>query len=598
MFGWMGTILRVNLRTGKITKEKLDEKMARDYIGARGLASRILYDELPPGTEPFDPANLLIFAAGPLTGTAATSASRYNVVTKSPLTGAIAASNSGGYLPAEIKYAGYDQIIVEGKSEEPVYLWVHNDRVEIRSAKAMWGKGVRETDALIREETDDEAKIISIGLAGEKLVRFAGVINDRERAAGRSGVGAVMGSKNLKAVAVRGTQGIKIKDGAAFREAVLRNMNKIKSGPVTGEGLPSYGTAILVNVINSHGILPTNNFQLGEFHGAEAISGETLARDLLVRNRGCLACPIGCGRVTEINWEGERERGEGPEYESIWALGAACGISDLELITKVNYLCNEYGMDPITLGTTVACAIELFAEGVLTVEETGVPLNFGDGQALLEMTRKTALREGFGDMLAEGSARLAEKYGRPELSMSSKKQEYPAYDPRGAQGIGLGYATSNRGGCHVRGYTIGAEIVAAAVDPLTSAGKAKLLIDVQDFTCVVDSVGMCLFTTFSLGPDDVLPLLNAATGAGYTDESLLQAGERIWNLERLFNLREGLSRQDDSLAPRLLQEALSTGPAKGHVVELERMLDEYYQLRGWDSEGRPSSEKLQALGLE
>ena len=598
MFGWMGTILRVNLSTGKITKEKLDEKMARDYIGARGLASRILYDELPPGTEPFDPANLLIFAAGPLTGTAATSASRYNVVTKSPLTGAIAASNSGGYLPAEIKYAGYDLIIVEGKSEEPVYLWVHNDRVEIRSAKAMWGKGVRETDALIREETDDEAKIISIGLAGEKLVRFAGVINDRERAAGRSGVGAVMGSKNLKAVAVRGTQGIKIKDGAAFREAVLRNMNKIKSGPVTGEGLPSYGTAILVNVINSHGILPTNNFQLGEFHGAEAISGETLARDLLVRNRGCLACPIGCGRVTEINWEGERERGEGPEYESIWALGAACGISDLELITKVNYLCNEYGMDPITLGTTVACAIELFAEGVLTVEETGVPLNFGDGQALLEMTRKTALREGFGDMLAEGSARLAEKYGRPELSMSSKKQEYPAYDPRGAQGIGLGYATSNRGGCHVRGYTIGAEIVAAAVDPLTSAGKAKLLIDVQDFTCVVDSVGMCLFTTFSLGPDDVLPLLNAATGAGYTDESLLQAGERIWNLERLFNLREGLSRQDDSLAPRLLQEALSTGPAKGHVVELERMLDEYYQHRGWDSEGRPSSEKLQALGLE
>ncbi len=598
MFGWMGTILRVNLSTGKITKEKLDEKMARDYIGARGLASRILYDELPPGTEPFDPANLLIFAAGPLTGTAATSASRYPVVTKSPLTGAIAASNSGGYLPAEIKYAGYDLIIVEGKSEEPVYLWVHNDRVEIRSAKAMWGKGVRETDALIREETDDEAKIISIGLAGEKLVRFAGVINDRERAAGRSGVGAVMGSKNLKAVAVRGTQGIKIKDGAAFREAVLRNMNKIKSGPVTGEGLPSYGTAILVNVINSHGIFPTNNFQLGEFHGAEAISGETLARDLLVRNRGCLACPIGCGRVTEINWEGERERGEGPEYESIWALGAACGISDLELITKVNYLCNEYGMDPITLGTTVACAIELFAEGVLTVEETGVPLNFGDGQALLEMTRKTALREGFGDMLAEGSARLAEKYGRPELSMSSKKQEYPAYDPRGAQGIGLGYATSNRGGCHVRGYTIGAEIVAAAVDPLTSAGKAKLLIDVQDFTCVVDSVGMCLFTTFSLGPDDVLPLLNAATGAGYTDESLLQAGERIWNLERLFNLREGLSRQDDSLAPRLLQEALSTGPAKGHVVELERMLDEYYQLRGWDSEGRPSSEKLQALGLE
>ncbi|NLN15831.1 MAG: aldehyde ferredoxin oxidoreductase family protein [Firmicutes bacterium] len=597
MYGWMGTILRVNLSTGAITKEKLDENLARDYIGARGLASKTLYDELPPRTDPFDPANLLIFAAGPLTGTAATSASRYNVVTKSPLTGAIAASNSGGYLPAEIRYAGYDMIIVEGRSEEPVYLWIKDDQVEIRSAKAMWGKGTRETDALIRDETDDEAKIISIGIAGEKLVRFAGVINDRERAAGRSGVGAVMGSKNLKAVAVRGTGGIKIKDGAAFREAVLRNLAKIKSGPVTGEGLPTYGTAILVNVINSHGILPTNNFQLGEFAGAEAISGETLTRDLLVRNRGCLACPIGCGRVTEINWEGNRERGEGPEYESIWALGAACGISDLELITKVNFLCNEYGMDPITLGATVACAMELFAEGVLTVEETGMPLHFGDGQGLLELTRKTAMREGFGDVLAEGSARLAEKYGRPELSMSSKKQEYPAYDPRGSQGIGLGYATSNRGGCHVRGYTIGAEIVAAAVDPLTSAGKAKLLIDVQDFTCVVDSVGMCLFTTFSLGVDDVLPLLNAATGVDYTTESLLQAGERIWNLERLFNLREGLGREDDSLAPRLLQEPLPAGPAKGNVVELESMLNEYYQLRGWDNEGRPTGEKLQALGL-
>ncbi|MGI6034987.1 MAG: aldehyde ferredoxin oxidoreductase family protein [Limnochordia bacterium] len=597
MFGWMGTILRVNLSTGTITREKLDGKIARDYIGARGLASKILYDELPSGTDPLDPANLLIFAAGPLTGTAATSASRYNVVTKSPLTGAIAASNSGGYLPAEIRYAGYDMIIIEGKSEEPVYLWVHNDQVKIRSARAMWGKGTGETEALIREETDDEAKIISIGLAGEKLVRFAGVVNDRERAAGRSGVGAVMGSKNLKAIAVRGTGGIRIKDVAAFRDAVLDNLAKIKSGAVTGEGLPTYGTAVLVNVINSHGILPTNNFQRGEFHGAEAISGETLARELLIRNRACLACPIGCGRVTEINWEGDEERGEGPEYETIWALGAACGISDLELITKINYLCNEYGLDPITLGSTLACAMELFADGALTVEETGMPLNFGDGQCLLEMTRKTALREGFGDVLAEGSARLAEKYGRPELSMTSKKQEYPAYDPRGSQGIGLGYATSNRGGCHVRGYTIAAEIVGAAVDPLTSEGKAQLLIDFQDFTCVVDSVGMCLFTTFSLGLDDILPLLKAATGVDYTSESLLQAGERIWNLERLFNLREGLGRQDDSLAPRLLQEPLSAGPAKGNVVELESMLDEYYELRGWDGEGRPSSEKLQALGL-
>ncbi|MCG0278024.1 MAG: aldehyde ferredoxin oxidoreductase family protein [Thermanaeromonas sp.] len=599
MYGWVGRLLRVNLTTGECRVEKLDPVMARDYIGARGLASKILYNEVDPQVDPLSPENKLIFMTGPLTGTSAISGSRYNVVTKSPLTGTIAASNSGGYFAGELKYAGYDGIIFEGKASEPVYLYIENDRVEIRPAGHVWGKTTHETEDILKSEAPAGAKVACIGPAGEKLVRFACVVNDKNRAAGRSGVGAVMGSKNLKAVVVRGTGGIKIADPEGFRQAVKAALEKIKNNPVTHGGLPDYGTAVLVNVINAHGAFPTRNFQTGVFPGAEKISGETLAATYLVRKKGCLACPIACGRATLVPEGPYAGHGEGPEYEAIWAMGADCGVDDLAAITKANYYANELGYDPITFGATLACAMELYEKGYLPAQDTELELEFGNARTLVEAARKVGYREGIGDLLAEGSYRLAERYGHPELSMSTKKQEYPAYDPRAIQGIGLNYATTNRGGCHVRGYTIASEVLGIPVqtDPLVTEGKAGLVKTFQDLTALVDSTGICLFVTFALGASDVVSMLAPATGIPYTEEAGMLAGERIFNLERLFNLAAGLTRADDTLAPRILQEPLPEGPAKGRVNRLDEMLDEYYRVRGWDEEGRPTEATKQRLGI-
>ncbi|MDI7247900.1 MAG: aldehyde ferredoxin oxidoreductase family protein [Bacillota bacterium] len=599
MYGWTGKILRVNLSARSVSVEDLCPEIAEKYLGARGLGTKILYDELEPGVDPLGPDNKIIFATGPLTGTAATSAGRYNVVTKSPLTGFIAASNSGGYFPAEMKYAGFDAIIVEGVAEEPVYIWVHNGKAEIRSAKHVWGKNTAETTDILVSETDPDAKVACIGPAGEKLVLFACVVNDKGRAAGRSGVGAVMGSKNLKAIVVRGTGDVKVADPAKFREAVLAAFKKIKEAPVTSQGLPTYGTAVLVNVINQHGAFPTRNFQTGVFEGAEKISGETLAATLLVRKRACFGCPIACGRPSVVKSGKYKGEGEGPEYETIWALGATCGVDNLEAVTKANYLCNELGLDPITMGSTIACAMELYEKGYLPKNATDIPLVFGDADAVVEATRRTGYREGIGDLLAKGSYRLAAEFGHPELSMSAKKQEYPAYDPRGVKGIGLNYATSNRGGCHVRGYTISPEIlgVPEKIDPLSKDGKAAWVKAFQDVTALVDSVGMCLFTTFALGASDVVSMLEPATGMPFSTEKATLAGERIWNLERLFNLREGLTKEDDTLAPRLLNEPMPEGPAAGQVVELADMLADYYAARGWSEDGKPSAETLDRLGI-
>lgn len=599
MYGWTGKILRVNLSARSVSVEDLCPEVAEKYLGARGLGTKVLYDELKPGIDPLGPDNKIIFATGPLTGTAATSAGRYNVVTKSPLTGFIAASNSGGYFPAELKYAGFDAIIVEGAADKPVYIWVHNGKAEIRSAKHVWGKNTAETTDILVAETDPDAKVACIGPAGERLVLFACVVNDKGRAAGRSGVGAVMGSKNLKAIVVRGTGDVKVADPTKFREAVLAAFKKIKEFPVTSQGLPTYGTAVLVNVINQHGAFPTRNFQTGVFEGAEKISGETLAATLLVRKRACFGCPIACGRPSVVKSGKYKGEGEGPEYETIWALGAACGVDNLEAVTKANYLCNELGLDPISMGSTIACAMELYEKGYLPKSATDIPLRFGDADAVVEATRKTGYREGVGDLLAKGSYRLAAEFGHPELSMSAKKQEYPAYDPRGVKGIGLNYATSNRGGCHVRGYTISPEIlgVPEKIDPLSKDGKAAWVKAFQDVTALVDSVGMCLFTTFALGAPDVASMLESATGIPFPVEKAVLAGERIWNLERLFNLREGLTKADDALAPRLLTEPMPEGPAAGQVVELADMLADYYAARGWSEDGKPSAETLERLGL-
>jgi aldehyde:ferredoxin oxidoreductase len=601
MFGYTGKLLRVNLTDKTIKKENLNLEDAKKYIGARGLGTKYFMNEVDPKVEPFSPDNKLIFMTGPLTGTLATSGGRYEVVAKAPLTGTIGASNSGGHFGPELKYAGYDGIIFEGKSEKPVYLYINDDEVELRDAEHLWGKNVFETTDMLLEEAGEDARVACIGPGGEKLVLFATVMNDKHRAAGRSGLGAVMGSKNLKAIAVKGSKSVRVAKPKEFLEICKKSRKMLKDHPVTGAGLPTYGTEILVNILNQSGGLPTRNWKDGGiFEHAEETSGEALTEKYLVRNKGCFGCNMGCGRVTRIPDGKFKSFGEGPEYEAGWSYGADCGVRNLEAICKANFICNELGIDPITMGSTIACAMEMYEKGILTREELGRDLPFGDDEGIVEFTRMTGLREGFGDKLAMGSYRMAESYGHPELSMSVKKQEMPAYDGRCLQGMGLEYATSNRGGCHVRGYLTSPEIlgIPAKLDPLVTDEKAPWLKTFQDLTAVVDSAGICLFTTFGIGLPEISEMLRTAMGVDFTDEEVLQAGERIWNLEKLFNLEAGFTKDDDRLPDRLLKEPMPAGPAKGLVNQLDVMLKEYYEVRGWDENGIPTEEKLKELSIK
>jgi aldehyde:ferredoxin oxidoreductase len=600
MSGWIGKLLRVNLSNGNIKEEPLNLNDAKLYLGARGLGTKIFMNEVDPKVEPLSPENKLIFLTGPLTGTLASSAGRYEVVTKAPLTGTIGASNSGGHFGPELKFAGYDGIIFEGKAERPVYLYVNNGEAELRSAEHLWGKTVFETTDELVNETNASARVACIGPAGEKGVLYATIMNDKHRAAGRSGLGAVMGSKNLKAVVVKGTGSVDVAKPKEFMAACLDARAKLKANPVTGAGLPTYGTQILVNILNQSGALPTRNWRDGGiFENAEDTSGEALSEKYLVKAKGCFACSIGCGRVTRIPDGKFKGMGEGPEYEAGWSFGADCGVRDLAAVCKANFICNEYGLDPITLGSTIACAMELYEKGIVNKEELGRDLQFGDADAVVEFTKLTAVRKGFGDKLANGSYRLAEEYGHSELSMSVKKQEMPAYDARGVQGMGLEYATSNRGGCHVRGYMTSPEILGLPqkLDPLVTDEKAQWLKIFQDLTAVVDSAGICLFTTFALGLPEIAEMIRTAVGVNYTDEEVLRIGERIWNLEKIFNLKAGFTKADDSLPPRLLNEPLPEGPGKGLVVKLDEMLTEYYKIRGWKEDGEPTEEKLSELAI-
>ena len=600
MYGWTGTILRVDLTKRKVTRATTDPKLARDYLGARGLGGYIIRSEVDPTTDALGPDNKLVFAPGPLTGTFAPSAGRFDVVTKGPLNGVLAASNSGGTFGPELKYAGYDAVVIEGKAAKPVYLWIRDDEVEIRDAAAIWGHNTLDTTDLVRTETDEDAKVSCIGPAGERLALLANIMNEMHRAAGRTGVGAVMGSKNLKAVAVLGSGAVTVADPEAFKAAVVKARQMIQAHPVGGAGLKAYGTDVLVNILNQLGALPTGNWQDGYFPTADKTGGESLAAKQLVRPKGCFSCIISCGRVTRVDAPGYEGLGEGPEYESAWAFGADCRIDDLDAITKANFLCNEYGLDTISTGSTIACAMELFERGIITDKDTdGVKLTFGNAAAMVEMTRKAGAGEGFGAQIAQGSYRLAESYGHPELSMTCKKQEMPAYDPRGIQGIGLNYATGNRGGCHVRGYTIAIEVLqnGAVMDPRVTEGKPALDITFQNLTAALDSSGACLFATFGIGGAELVEMLAALTGVDYTLDEFMLIGDRIWNQEKLWNLAAGYTEADDTLPVRLLTEPIKTGPSKGELSHLDEMLPEYYKQRGWDAKGVPTKTKLKELAL-
>lgn len=598
MGGYNGKILRINLSDRTVKNEELDLKTARKFIGGRGLGTKIMMDEVDPGVEPLSPENKLIFITGPLTGTSTPTGGRYMVVTKSPLTGTVACSNSGGYWGAELKFAGYDAIIFEGKASSPVYLNIADDKVEIKDASSLWGKVVSETTHLLEKEHGEKVKVAAIGPAGENLSRIAAVMNDLGRAAGRSGVGAVMGSKNLKAVVVKGSNKVEIAEPDKLKEVFSECMNKIRENGVTGQGLPAYGTAVLVNIINENGVFPTNNFQSGVFDKAEEISGETLAEKYLVKKDPCFRCPIACGRYCEV----DDIKGPGPEYETIWAFGSDCGVSNLGDIIKANYWCNEMGIDTISAGATIAAAMELYEKGYISKEELegGPELSWGNSEAIIEWTKKMGTPDGLGAKLAQGSYRLCEMYGAPELSMTVKKQELPAYDPRGIQGHGVQYATSNRGGCHVRGYMISPEIlgIPEKLDRFSLEGKPTWAKIFQDFTAAIDSSGLCLFTSFAMVADDYANLINAVCGTNLSGDDFVQAGERVWNLEKMFNLKAGIDSAQDTLPARLLKEPIPDGPSKGWVHKLDELLPKYYEVRGWDSSGVPTPEKLKELGLD
>jgi len=613
---WAGKILRVNLTAGTVTPEPLNMEWAHAYLGSRGLGSKYLINEIDPKVDPLSPENKLIWATGPLTGTMASTGGRYTVITKGPLTGAIACSNSGGYWGAELKMAGWDMVIVEGKSPTPVYLYINDDVAELRDASSLWGQSVWKTEEALKTSLQDPLTRVScIGPAGENGVLYAAIVNDLHRAAGRSGVGAVMGSKNLKAIAVRGTKGVgNIRDPKAFMKVTFEKKKILAENPVTGQGLPTYGTQVLMNVINEIGALPTRNHRDVQFEGAKDISAEAMAtpretdgKKHLVTNQACFGCTIACGRISKMDESHFTVQNKpqywgangGLEYEAAWALGAANGVNDLEALQYANLLCNEYGMDPISFGATVGAVMELYEMGVLTKEQIGVDAPFGSAAALAAFAEMVGKAEGFGKEIGLGSARLTKKYGYPDLSMSVKGQEFPAYDGRAIQGIGLAYATSNRGACHLRGYTIASEVLGIPVktDPVESEGKPELVKAFQDATAAFDSSGLCVFTTFAWGVADLAPQVQAACGEQYTTEELEKIGERIWNMEREFNNAAGFTKADDSLPKRLLTEAAKTGASKGMVSKLPEMLPKYYAARGWDSEGRPTADTKARLGL-
>ena len=592
-------IARINLTTGNISVEPLDMELAHKFIGGRGLGTKMLYDAGVATVDPLSPENQLIYITGPMTGAAAPSTGRYMVVTKSPLTGMIACSNSGGIWGAKLKYAGWDAIIVEGEAPEWAYIVIDDDKIEIRDASDLVGMKSELIDDTLKERHGQDFSVLNIGPAGEKKVLLAAIMNDKDRAAGRSGVGAVMGSKKLKAIVVRATRKNldNIADIDALKEATKRAMEVIRENPVTGSGLRQLGTAVLVNIVNNIGAFPTNNWQGSYAEYGDDISGETLADTYLVKAGACYRCPIACARVIKV---GNKVVG-GPEYEPLWAYGGNCGNNDLNTIDICNMLCNEYGLDAISTPCTIAAAMELYQRGYITEEECdGYPLEWGNTESLIEWTKRMGDPESeLAWLMSSGSARLCEHYGHPEISMSVKKQEMPAYDARAIQGIGITYATSNRGGCHVRGYMISPEVLGLPeqLDRTVTTDKAAWAKTFQDLTAVIDSMGHCLFTSFAMGAPEYTDLLNAATGTTWTVEEVLNIGDRIYNIERMFNKAAGMKPEDDRLPKRLLEEPVSDGPSEGMVSQLPLTLPQYYEARGWVN-AFPTDETLKKLGLD
>lgn len=612
MFGLMGKILRVDLTGGKLLDMEIPEKMVKEYLGGRGLADKFLFDENKKGIDPLGPENRLIIMSGLLTGTVSPSASRFSVVTKSPLTNIWAQSSSGGRWGVDLRRSGYDGIIIQGASVKPVYLVINNGKAELLPAGDLWGKNVFDTTALLKHRLGNKFNIASIGIAGENLVKYAAIMNDLHRAAGRCGVGAVMGSKKLKAIAVYGNVKITIADEAEFIK-ITKKQIELLGESILGAGLQGYGTNLVMDMVNVCGGLPTRNWQLGTCKFIDEVNGEALSEKVLVKPVGCFSCPIKCGRSSEIRkgpYAGEK--GEGPEYETVGSFGPMCDISDLEAITKAGYLCNDFGLDTISCGSTIAFTMECFEKGLLKKENFhGFEINFGDAEKMVKLVSMIAKREGIGDLLAEGTRIMAEKIGRnsESFAMHVKGLELACYDSRAAKITGLAFITANRGGDHITAYIQGPTFLASPFliideseieDPLKENPKeAKVVKELEDALTVFDAAGSCKFMGMALDASEWSATIKALTGWEFGVAEFRKIGERIFNLERAYNMREGLGRGDDILPERLRKEPLPDGPAKGHVNHPDLLLDNYYELRGWDKKtGKPSREKLKELGLE
>jgi aldehyde:ferredoxin oxidoreductase len=567
MTDWFGTILDIDLTTKEITSYPVNEEMARQFLGGRGLGVRLLWDLVGPEVDPLAPENVLIFTTGPITASGSQTSNRFNVSTKSPLTNGVMHSNSGGWWGMQFKRTGYDALIVRGKAQTPIMIEITPEGVELKDAAHLWGKGVFETTEALGQNRN-KRNVLCIGPAGENQVRIAAIMNDKERALARGGGGAVMGSKNLKAIVVEGNKKNRSADQEQFKFMLYETGKILKASPLTSQALPEFGTAVVMNVINEIGALPTRNFQDSQFEEADKISGETITDEILVKNQACWACPITCTRITKTK---SGKEGEGPEFESAWAFGAQCGIDDLDAITEANYLCNDLGLDTISMGNTIGCAMELAEKGLMEVA-----LGFGQADKLLGLISDTAYRRETGAEMAEGSYRMAEKHGAPQLSMSVKKLEMPAYDPRGMQGQGLVFATGNRGACHETGNMLGPEVLALPrlIDRFATQGKAGIVSVHQNSAAVIDSLVYCKFANMAVAEEFFARTLSAVTGEHFSADDLMMVGERIWTLERLYNLRQGFT------------------------VKLDPMLEEYYAFRGWDQNGVPNPEKLKQLSLE
>lgn len=611
--GYTGKILRINLTDRSFGEEKLPPEIAREFIGGAGLGIKYLYDEVAPGTDPLGVGNKLIFAPGPFTGTSVPCASRMSVVAKSPLTGAVGLALSGGQFPAELKFAGWDAIIVEGKAEKPVYISIRDSAVRFRDADHVWGTFTGDCQQIIKDELGDQnTRVICIGPAGERLSKIACLINER-RAVGRKGLGAVMGSKNLKAIAIRGSGTVPIASEEAYKAARTAMLKTMKESPVLYPEFAKNGTPMVVDLLGAMGMLSAKNWTAtGEFVPVEGL-GAAAQDTRKIGKEHCYNCPVGCSQMKLAktgSYAGILT--EGPEFETIYSFGSGVGVGNLDAVIAADRLSDDLGLDTMSAGVTIAFAMELFEKGLLTLSDTGgLDLRFGNDQAVMTVLRQMAFREGIGDLLADGSRSAAARIGKgtEKYAMQIKGLELPAYDVRGAKAHGLNYATSYTGADHNRGYAF-QEIfgvpVPWEVDRFAIEGKGKLTKwnqDVRAATC--DCAPMCAFLLDTAlpadGPQNTARLMEAVTGLEFTPEEIEQVGERVNNLAKAFNVREGFTRADDTFPERLMTEPLKEGASKGQMIskaDLDRMLDEYYGERGWDvTTGMPTRAKLVELRL-